>query len=448
MIFLYLIFLVILAIYGALKYHFSFWRRHGIQYLEPELIFGNIKPFVKKYKSLGMNIWDLYNQTKRPFIGVFMFFNPGILIRDVDLVKKVLITDFNHFYNRGLYLNKQKAPLAVSLTTLKGKEWKDLRMKLNPLFSSGRMKSIFPTIAFEADRLERYFEARVMEGTEIIEIKDVLIRYALDVIGSVFYGNDTNTVENPNQEFRRMFKLINSPNFKERIRMALLFIAPKMLDWLNMDPVNSEVTNFFLEMIRMTIKHREDNKIYRNDFMQVFIELREQDKGTDNEFTVEEIAANCILFYNAGTVSTSGTVGYLLYETALQPDIMQKLQSEIDDTLAANNGEFSYDMLHEMTYLDLCVKETLRKYPGLPHLNRECSKDYKLPNTEFTIKNGTPVVISVMGLHYNPKNFEDPERFDPERFRKGKETYNKDAYIPFGDGPRQCLGKLFYLKSI
>lgn len=217
-------------IYGCLKFHFSYWWRQGFQYLDPELIFGNIKPFVKKKKSLGINIWDLYNQTNRPFIGVYMFFNPAILIRDVNLVKKVLITDFNHFYNRGLYLNKQKAPLAVSLTTLKGKEWKDLRMKLNPLFSSGRLRNMFSTIAFEADRLEKYVENQVKDsGSAVIEIKDILIRYALDVIGSVFYGNDTNTMNNPNQEFRRMFKVINSPNFKERIRMAMLFIAPKFV---------------------------------------------------------------------------------------------------------------------------------------------------------------------------------------------------------------------------
>lgn len=225
---LYVILSIPLAIYGFLKFHFSYWWRSGFQYLEPELIFGNIKPFVKKKKSLGIAIWDLYNQTKRPFIGVYMFFNPAILVRDVALVKRILITDFNHFYNRGLYLNKKRAPLATSLTSLRGKEWKDLRTKLNPLFSSGKLKNIFPTIHFEADRLEKYLEDQVKgTGSEVIEIKDILIRYALDVIGSVFYGNDINTIGNPNQEFRRMFKLINSPNFKERIRMALLFIAPK-----------------------------------------------------------------------------------------------------------------------------------------------------------------------------------------------------------------------------
>uniref|UniRef100_A0A336LL69 CSON010700 protein n=1 Tax=Culicoides sonorensis TaxID=179676 RepID=A0A336LL69_CULSO len=87
----------------------------------------------------------------------------------------------------------------------------------------------------------------------------------------------------------------------------------------------------------------------------------------------------------------------------------------------------------------MCVKETLRKYPGLPMLNRECTKDYKIPNSDLTIKKGTAILISTMGLHYNPEYFENPDTFEPERFRKGSETYNKDAYIPFGEGPRQCI---------
>uniref|UniRef100_A0A336MM30 CSON003194 protein n=1 Tax=Culicoides sonorensis TaxID=179676 RepID=A0A336MM30_CULSO len=437
----YLIFTVLIVPFILLKFHFCYWWRNGFPFLKPELIFGNIKPFVKKKKSLGIAIWDLYNQTKRPFIGVYMFFNPAILVRDVNIVKRILISDFNHFYNRGLYLNKEKSPLAASLTTLKGKDWKDLRTKLNPLFSSGRLKQIFPTISFEADRLENHINKLVKNNINDtpIEMKDILIRYALDVIGSVFYGNDVNTIDHPDQEFKRMFKLINSPNFKERLRMALLFIAPKMLDWLNMDPVNAEVTSFFLQMIKKTIRYRENNNIYRNDFLQLFIQLRQEEKSLMSRITVEEIAANCILFYNAGTVSTSGTIGYLLYEAALQPEIMKNLQSEIDEYLKRHNNIISYDMLQEMVYLDLCVKETLRKYPGLPHLNRECSEDWKIPNSHLTIRKGTPIVISVMGLHYNPKYFDDPLKFNPERFRKGNETYNKDAYMPFGDGPRQCV---------
>lgn len=85
--------------------------------------------------------------------------------------------------------------------------------------------------------------------------------------------------------------------------------------------------------------------------------------------------------------------------------------------------------------------ETLRKYPGLPFLNRECTKDYKVPNSDFTIKKGTSLLISLLGLHYDPEYFPNPHTFDPYRFTEEKHNYNADAYMPFGEGPHQCIGE-------
>lgn len=95
------------------------------------------------------------------------------------------------------------------------------------------------------------------------------------------------------------------------------------------------------------------------------------------------------------------------------------------------------------------ISETLRKYPGLPLLLRECTKDYQIPGSDLTIKKGTSVFVSAIGLQSDEKYFPNPFEFNPEHFRKGQETYPKEAYIPFGDGPRQCIGKfnLFYAKK-
>lgn len=78
------------------------------------------------------------------------------------------------------------------------------------------------------------------------------------------------------------------------------------------------------------------------------------------------------------------------------------------------------------------IPETLRKYP-FPLLNRICTADYKDAESNFTIKRGTPVVISVMGLHRDPENFPNPMNFDPNR------DLSHPAFMPFGDGPRNCI---------
>lgn len=85
--------------------------------------------------------------------------------------------------------------------------------------------------------------------------------------------------------------------------------------------------------------------------------------------------------------------------------------------------------------------ESVRKYPTLPFLNRFCTKEYPIPNLGLTIPEGTPIVISLLGLMRDPDNFPDPDNYLPDRFSEDKPMYNPDAFIPFGDGPRSCIGK-------
>lgn len=73
-------------------------------------------------------------------------------------------------------------------------------------------------------------------------------------------------------------------------------------------------------------------------------------------------------------------------------------------------------------------------------LNRICTEDFEVPNTNYTIKTGTSVVISILGFSRDPKYFPEPERFWPERFDPADKHYVENAYIPFGEGPRQCIG--------
>lgn len=82
----------------------------------------------------------------------------------------------------------------------------------------------------------------------------------------------------------------------------------------------------------------------------------------------------------------------------------------------------------------------MRKYPALPILNRECTIDYPVPGTEHTIKKGTSIIFSLLGLARDPEYFPEPETYRPERFSDPQPNYNTDAYLPFGEGPRTCIG--------
>lgn len=96
-----------------------------------------------------------------------------------------------------------------------------------------------------------------------------------------------------------------------------------------------------------------------------------------------------------------------------------------------------------------CFSETLRKYPVLPFLDRTCTSTYKIPNSDAVIEKGIRMYIPLMGLQYDQFYFDEPEKFKPERFSQENKTWPNNVYLPFGTGPRNCIGERFaYLTSM
>lgn len=137
-------------------------------------------------------------------------------------------------------------------------------------------------------------------------------------------------------------------------------------------------------------------------------------------------------------------MSFCLFELARNPEKLQKAQEEIDKVFkTAGPDGITYEMLDQLSYLECCVDETLRLYPVVPFLFRECFKDYKVPDHDLVIPKGTSVFIPLIGLQRDPEIFENPMEFKPERFvdsSNGSGNSKGLFYMPFGDGPRNCIG--------
>ena len=157
---------------------------------------------------------------------------------------------------------------------------------------------------------------------------------------------------------------------------------------------------------------------------------------------------------------------FALYELSLHPEVQEKAREEILRVLAKHDGKITYESIYEMDYLgrvidgkfnsshkkssnrsnfqlfNFYVAETLRKYPPVPILQRECNKDYQIPGTKVIIPAGLQVQIPILGMQMDPEHFPDPDRFEPDRFtEEEKSKRHHYAYLPFGEGPRNCIGK-------
>lgn len=159
------------------------------------------------------------------------------------------------------------------------------------------------------------------------------------------------------------------------------------------------------------------------------------------------------IFFLGGFDTVSSCAVFTAYELLRNPDVQQKLYEEIQQTDKELNGKpLSYDALQKMKYMDMVVSEALRMWPLAPAVDRYCTQDYTLDDGQglkFTIDKGTCVWFPASGLHHDPQYFPNPEKFDPERFNdENKGNINLGAYIPFGIGPRNCIGSRFALMEV
>lgn len=146
-----------------------------------------------------MNLYKKYdNET---YIGFHAFLKPQILIRDLDIIKSILVKDFNTFTDRGVYYNEEKDPLSGHLFSLEGIKWKNLRVKLSPTFTSGKMKMMFSTMKDCAEELQKYC-LKVVKNNDELDFKDITGRYGLDVISSTALGLEGNNFHDDNTEMQ------------------------------------------------------------------------------------------------------------------------------------------------------------------------------------------------------------------------------------------------------
>uniref|UniRef100_A0A182W6U9 Cytochrome P450 n=1 Tax=Anopheles minimus TaxID=112268 RepID=A0A182W6U9_9DIPT len=439
--FVYTLALLPVALFLLLRYIYSHWERYGVPHLKPDIPYGNLRTVVEKKESFGIAINNLYHRSTDRLLGVYLFFRPAILIRDPHLAKRIMVNDFQSFHDRGVYCNEKGDPFSANLFALSGERWKNMRAKLTPTFTSGQLRNMLPTLMDVGSKLLERMNT-VADEKAVVDMRDIASRFVLDTIASVFFGFEANCIHNSEDPFLKTLLQVNqSRGLVDNIRTSGVFICPGLLKLTRLTSLPPVLINFVMDIITHQIEHREKQKISRKDFIQLLIDLRRDAAGNgEKALSVEQCAANVFLFYIAGSETSTAAISFTLHELSHQPEAMAKLQQEIDEAMERNNGEITYDSINEMKYLDMCVKETLRKYPGLPILNRECTIDYPVPDSDIVIRKGTQVIIPLLSISMNEKYFPNPELYSPERFDEATKNYDPDAYYPFGVGPRNCIG--------
>lgn len=204
---------------------------------------------------------------------------------------------------------------------------------------------------------------QIAERGESIDARDVASRFNTDIIGTCAFGIDCNSFKDPNTEFRTMGRKFVDLTLPKILKFLFTNAFGNFSRAVGIRFIDSELSDFFTNIISNTIRHREHKRIKRNDFLNTLLEISKTGKTrTDDEsgnkevvvgkLTFEEICAQAFVFFIGGFEASSTSMCFCMYELARNPDVQDRLREEIHMVLKQHGNKVTYDALMEMTFLE------------------------------------------------------------------------------------------------
>ncbi|XP_034097721.1 probable cytochrome P450 310a1 [Drosophila albomicans] len=415
------------------RHIYSHWRRKGIP-SEPATLSWDFlcQAYRREFRHVEA-ICEAYHEGRDRLHGIYCFFRPVLLVRNVELARHVLQQANGHF-------------METKWDYVKGYRRFNLLEKLAPMFGTKRLQPMLLNTQDVANQMIHHLQQRELQGVVELDVQQLLRIYAVNIMGNLVYGLDVNN-------FEQQDHILNS--FAENTAQH----SNLQCFTLRGVPQKSTLTYRLLDIIQRNVEQREERGIIRKDMLQLLVKFRNgNDLGSDKwqvEHAIEEdklmsikrLAQVAEDLLQSALDSLASTITLTLYEIAQQPLIVEKLQAEIKELQSDGDGQLQLlEQLEGMKYMEMCVKETLRKYPPVPLIERTCRKSYTLPATKFTVGEGKTLMIPLLAIQRDEKYFSEPLKYKPLRFLHDKlkqSTQCPSAFVGFGIGGAQCVAQNF-----
>ncbi|GAQ88955.1 Cytochrome P450 [Klebsormidium nitens] len=425
-------------------------------------VVGNlIEIFSKGYHECHKEWLSMYGSVYKYVMGDTL-----LVVSDPDVVQQVGIRMFKTFHDRQMpgFLDENQAGKALVFS--KGPYWSGVRNAVLPLFHTAKLQHFGRTMHECAELLVTRLE-KAAANKEQLNLLEWAGEMTMDVLGSSAFGVTFNSQVGEKTEGLNLTKAVsgNLASMAElRFSTLLAILCPplrKPAQWLMSlipgtgDNVGKKRNVYMMRESKKIIQARRkeaDVAETRHDFLSMLTQAR--DKTTGEPLSDASIQAIVYEFLGAGTDTTANTLSFAVYSLTNNPAAEEKMRREIRafyeklEKEGVKDTAFrpTYDELAQFPYVEQVVQETLRLYPTGAVLSRQASEDCQVAGIH--LPKGVNVLIPVYAMHHNPEVFPDPEEFRPERFDPaevaGRHPY---AYIPFGLGPRMCLGHRFAMEE-
>jgi enediyne biosynthesis protein E7 len=343
---------------------------------------------------------------------------PAYLLNHPNYVRHVLV-DNNRNYTKATSSNLLfKNVVADGLLTSEGETWRKQRRMMQPAFHHTRIEQLDGMIVEAAQSTLDVWQ-RAFESNKAIDISREMAALTLTVTTRALFGVDLG------DEVREIGEIIN--------RAANYLEKPS-------NPHMVQSRQDFGAVVDRIIQQRKQNFKDGGDLLSSMILARDEKTGTGMDD--EQLRNQVMTLMLAGYETTATTLTWTWYLLSQNPAAMDRLRSEVRKTL---NGRLPrYSDLENMPYTGMVLDESLRLFPPAWTLGRRAIGEDEIDG--YYIPANTVIAICIYALHRHPAFWDQPDIFDPERFSPGNSAgRNKFAYIPFGAGPRQCIGNNFGL---
>lgn len=276
--------------------------------------------------------------------------------------------------------------------------------------------------------------------SKVVELGEVMGKFVNDIQCKFSFGFDVNSLDNP-----EMYKMAhNTFCFKGELskRFFLVKNFRNIARMFKITLFNNANLKFYENLVKGCVDTRMKSGVGYNDCMQMLIQTM-NDPNAKLKLKLFDIQSEITEFFFGGFDTTCNYLCFVLYLLAREPEIQQKLQSEIDEVVKVTDGKMTFEDVNHMKYLNAVIVETGRMYNPVTFFSRRCTKRFELPPAmpgmkPFVIEEGMNVTFPILALNWDGKLYPEPDKFYPERFLR--DNVPNERYLAFGLGPRMCLG--------
>ncbi|KAL2958664.1 hypothetical protein AAZX31_18G220400 [Glycine max] len=405
------------------------------------------KGSIKAVRSVAFFIplYELY----LTYGGIFrLTFGPKsfLIVSDPSIAKHIL-RENSKAYSKGILAEILDFVMGKGLIPADGEIWRVRRRAIVPALHQKYVAAMIGLFGQAADRLCQKLDAAASDG-EDVEMESLFSRLTLDIIGKAVFNYDFDSLSNDTGIVEAVYTVLREAEDRSVAPIPVWEIPI----WKDVSPRLRKV-NAALKLINDTLDDLiaickrmvdEEELQFHEEYM------NEQDPSilhfllaSGDDVSSKQLRDDLMTMLIAGHETSAAVLTWTFYLLSKEPRVMSKLQEEVDSVLGDQYP--TIEDMKKLKYTTRVINESLRLYPQPPVLIRRSLEDDVLG--EYPIKRNEDIFISVWNLHRSPKLWDDADKFEPERWAldgpSPNETNQNFKYLPFGGGPRKCVGDLF-----